>query len=765
MLKKLFAASLAAGSLLPLVSAAGEVVTSRSNGVLALENGLTRLELRESDFALLSIVNQENGCEYVTGTPEGLFRLTMLEAGEKPEQWYGLAKGILFHTGAFGIHTAESFGHGGEGGWNLKLSHPGWSEGDLDITITVTMTEDSPLFSWDIAIDNKSSRPIQHLEFPYLSGLGVEGAEDTEYMAVPVYSGHKRKDIRKQYSGLLGYTEYPAGGMTIQLFTYEDGNENAFYFAAHDSSNYKKCFVALPTGDQKNFMESVIHYPDKPYAPGVWELAYPVVTGPFRGDWYDGCKMYRSWAITQPRWSQSLAEKPDVGGWFKDTPVWFQGNEWTFTEEALLEFADKIAGVREKLGYPMAFHWYIWQQYGKHDFNYPDYLPARPGFAEAVAKVQAAGVKVIPYLNSHLCETSLPIWRELELYKYAKRDCAGNLWRVYGVGENKSRTDDGSGPVDIFRGDQEGRDMVPMCVGTPVWQDVILAQAKGLIDEYNVDAIYWDETFCYQGLCYAKDHHHDWIGGTFHADGISELHRKAGALRPEGVFTLGENLGESYIDVCGALLNGHSDGNADSLPLFQTVYSDRTSEIGLFVRGWEFSEYDVLASKLAFNLLRGRVLGWFNSDHGILDIRLEKYAPQMELLKHFCDVRLAGLPWLYSGEMLRKPDMSALEQVTKIWQPWDSAENKPYVFPVVEGACYLAADGRLGLILVNMTDKEQQIEFPWNFEDWGGEQGSEVSRSEYRNSRWSASEKVTLDGTVKAELKPYEAIIISFSAE
>ena len=744
-------------------ASAGPVRTGRADGVLTLENGQARLVLREPNYTLEKITNLETGCEYVAEPGEGIFRLTMMKPGEAPDQWYNLPAGTLFHAGAFGRKSAEPFGDGSSGGWILKYSAAAWGKGDILVTIRITLEEDSPLFQWDISIDNRSDEAIQHLEFPYLGGLGAAGAEATEFMAVPIYSGRKQTNLRKHFAGLLGYTEYPAGGMTVQLMTYDNGRGDALYFASHDGQNFKKTFVARPTGTQKAFNETVIHYPDMPYRRATWELQYPVVAGPISGDWYDACKIYRSWALTQERWSKSLAERGEIPAWVPETPVWFQGNEWTFTEEALLAFADRIVAVREALGYPMAFHWYIWQQYGKHDYMYPDYLPARPGFAEAVRKVQAAGVKVIPYLNIQLCETRLPIWGELELARAAKRDYAGELYRCYGVCDDRSKKGDASKPVDVFRGETAGRDMVPMCPSEPAWQEVILAQARGLAEDYKVDAIYWDETFCYPGLCYASDHTHPWIGGPAHADGVAEIHRRSVALR-EGLVTAGENLGESYTDVCPLLINAHSDGQGDSLPIFQTVHSDHVAEVGLFVKGGEFSDPEVFFSKLAFSLLRGRILGWFNSDHGLLGIVKPEYEEQLKMLRHFCDVRLAGLPWLYSGEMLRKPDMSALPSVVRTWSPWDSSGNQDFTFPAVDAACYLSADGRIGIILVNLTGEKQQAVFPWNFRDWGGAPGMKLSRSEYRDGAWSTPAEFTLSDTVTAEMPPHQAVILAFGA-
>ena len=58
----------------------------------------------------------------------------------------------------------------------------------------------------------------------------------------------------------------------------------------------------------------------------------------------------------------------------------------------------------EFLGLPVGFHWYNWHQI-PFDNDYPHYFPTKPGFAEGVRELQAAGVFVMPYINGRLWDT------------------------------------------------------------------------------------------------------------------------------------------------------------------------------------------------------------------------------------------------------------------------------------------------------------------------------------------------------------------------
>ncbi len=748
--------------LLGFVVCTAEVVVERTPDTLVLKNELTKLELNANDFSLKQLTDLRNGRQFVTEPGGVLFSLTGFVKNQKPPAWYVTPGGIGVPAAKFTGHEARKL----KNGWLLRFRQAPLGNGTVNVDITVTLAENSSLFRWEISIANSSNIPLQQAIFPHFSGLGSTrpGSENTDYLAAPVYSGMMCKNPRSKNTIGPGLSEYPASGMTIQLLTYCDGQDEALYFASHDAENYRKTFLAHPSGSKKSFSEGIIHYADRPYNPGVWKLPYPIYWGPVQGDWYDTAKIYRSWAIRQPRWEKSLAERKDIPKWFRELPVWFQGNQWGGDADAMLGFADKIVKVREALGHEIGFHWYIWQKYIAHDYNYPDYFPARPGFAEAVKKVQAAGVRVMPYLNIHLCETQLPIWKEKHLEKAAKRNSTGELYRSYGVCGSFGKVVDSSAPVDVFRGDQKGRDMVPMCPGEKVWQDIMVDAAGRLVNQYGVDLIYYDETYVFAGICYARNHRHQWLGGTDHAEGIAEIHRRTHKLRPDGVITTGENLGESYIDVCSALINAHSDMRVDSLPIFQTVFADRTTEIGIFVNQTELASPDVFASKLAFMLIRGRQLGWFPSDQKALDIVNPKYAKQLEMLKKYCDLRLAALPYLYEGEMLRAPDTSALPQVTRRWEIWPSFTEKiDYKFPVVCAGMFRAPDQSLGMALGNVTDQSQTVEIPWNAKDWGIAPGTQVQISTFENGKWGKPLLTALPERLKISVPPYSPALVKIS--
>ena len=739
----------------------GAVTVEQKLDVLVLKNKWVQLELNAQNFSLKQLTDLRDGNQYVTEPGGSLFTVTGYIENQKPPIWYVAPVGIRLTADKFQEYKFEKR----KDGWILEYKNAPLGNGTVSVKVTITLPEDSSLFQWSISVDNSSDTPLQQVVFPSFSGLGSArlNSENTDYIAAPIYSGAKLARPRVNHTTGPGLAEYPGSGMSIQLLTYCDGQGGSLYFASHDADNYRKTFSVAPSVSKKSFREEIIHYADAPYNPGKWNLAYSVYWGPVQGDWYDTAKIYRKWAIQQPRWRKSLADRDDIPAWFRKLPVWFQGNVWGGDAKKMDAFADKMIEVRKALGYEMGFHWYVWGRYLTFDYNYPDYFPARPGFSEAVKKVQKAGIRVMPYMNIHLCETTLPLWKEKHLEMAAKRNSMGQLRRSYGVGSSVGKVTDTSAPVDVFRGEQNNRDMVPMCPAEKVWQDIMVDAASILVNQYGVDLIYYDETYVFPGLCFAKNHHHKWFGGTYHADAISEIHRRTHQVCPEGVITTGENLGESYIDVCSALIDGHSDMKFNSLPIFQTVFADRTTEIGIFVYRPEYSSPDIFASKLAFNLIRGRQLGWFNSDQRAFNLAKPEYARQLEILKKYCGARIAALPYLYEGEMLRAPDPSAMTTVKRTWVIWGRFDKVDYQIPVVLSGMYQAPDQSLGLILANVTNKKQEVKIPWNEKDWGMKLGTKIHRSIYVNGKWNSNTIEKLSNEMKIAVPAYAPVVIKIS--
>jgi hypothetical protein len=220
---------------------------------------------------------------------------------------------------------------------------------------------------------------------------------------------------------------------------------------------------------------------------------------------------------------------------------------------------------------------------------------------------------------------------------------------------------------------------------------------------------------------------------------------------------VGENTSEAFIKYCDGLLNAHSDMRPDSLPIFHTVHSNHTTEIGTLVVGTESHDLDIFLSKLGFNLVRGRQLGWLNIYFEMITPEFNK---QLVKLREFCNVRRAGQEFLFFGELLRTPAIASLPKVERRWVVGPSFEKVSYALPVVLGECYRAPNGDIGLILVNHTDKTHTAKIPWNAKDWGIAVGTKISRQDYGNGQWSKPISQAMTGDLTVTVPAYTPMIV-----
>jgi hypothetical protein len=273
---------------------------------------------------------------------------------------------------------------------------------------------------------------------------------------------------------------------------------------------------------------------------------------------------------------------------------------------------------------------------------------------------------------------------------------------------------------------------------------------------------YLDQLCNYPARCHARNHDHPASGGNYIAEGerrIARNIRNFGA--PGEIAIVGEGVTEIAIDAVDGLLNGHCDTDPESIPIFQTIYSDRTTEIGCFIGRRDLDNVDTIPAKMAFNLVRGRQLGWVNED------QFDAFAPgnrtAMETIARYARVRMAVPEFLFYGTMLRTPSLSDVATVTLPWYTWVRGKLDQKTIPVVFTECYRSPDGRVGVILANHTAEVQSVQLRANWKDWGFDLKRPLSVRTLNNLSWGAPETGHARAAYPLTIPPRDAIVVEFS--
>lgn len=462
-----------------------------------------------------------------------------------------------------------------------------------------------------------------------------------------------------------------------------------------------------------------------------------IACGPVTGDWYDAAKIYRKWLSSLPEW-QPIYQRTTSPAWFANLSIWYQGQDRNPPQEKMDKHVNRLLKIRERVGEPIGFHWYLWEKTNWYD---PDLFPAKPGFKEAIAAVEKAGVHVMPYIDIELFDSASPIWTNEKVEPWASRDA---YHEFYKTGEWTANSK-----------------LLNMCPATTYWQDRMVSYVKTLVQDYGVKAVYLDELHVYPFLCYAKNHGHPATGGTYFRDAYRKMIQRMKA--ESGIKNLvltGEGCTEAYADLIDGQLNGLCDTRPDSIPLFQSVMKDNTIEWGLFISQAEVDTLETFAGKIGHAFVRGRQLGWINLDQ--FDLLKPAQDRQVEFLRKLAVARRAGKEFLLYGEFLRTPDLAAVATHKVPWMVTATSKHEEMTMPDVLAEAYRAPDGDIGIVLANITDAPVTAAIPVNTKEWGLKPGRPYQRSAYRNGAWSPAKTITLPRKLEVNVPAWSPLIVRY---
>ena len=654
------------GVALGATSHAGEVV---------LQNGQVRIALDEArGFALSQITDVGTGKAFLKPDGSPLWELLWRAKG-------GGELRVLADAPA--ERSCKATARGVVLVWSgLKVG-----QGTARVEATAAFDTAGPLSRWRLNVEwTDPSLTLWQADFPRVGGIARHS--DDDMLTIPKYWGRYCTDPVAQ---LRNYKlSYPCSG-SMQFWTFVAGGAG-LYLGTYDSDCWLKYWQWTADAKAGTGMWRAIHLPPVPTpTPRRYEMPYPAVVGTFAGDWHTGAALYRQWALRQP-WCREgpIANRTSITDHFKRSALWLK--YYNEPGKVLGELYDHQRYLRV----PISVHYYRYP-IASFDDNYPEMLPAKPGFIQGVRDMQALGAYVLPYTQGSIWDMDTECWR-----------------REHGAASAAKR-EDGS----FYRWQIRDNAYAWMCPAAKPWQEKVFDFVSKLTWDHGVDGVYLDVLASGRARpCYDTGHGHPIHGanswGTGNRTLLENLRRRVRARKPHASFTTESNC-EIYIDKIDAFLTldvtrGGYIPPVMLLPLFTAVYHDYTIQYGSDCALSTPTDY--FCPLLAEHFAWGAKLTLSEAPVPPIASKPESAAYLRELTRCYDSV---GRPWLLEGQWLRPPKLDVPSRTVRVVR----RRKVDVTMPVVRHSLWRAPDGSLGLVLTNWTAKPQRVDTALRLADYG----------------------------------------------
>ena len=601
----------------------------------------------------------------------------------------------------------------------------------VDVEVLVALNAGDPLSRWRINVKNRGKTyGIWNVMCPFLPLSPIGGDPKTNVLTGPQRRGNITHAPFLESLRRYHLSRCP-GGFNMQFQALYDGSGKGLYLATHDGGGCMKEYHWVSYPEEQYIEYGVRHLPANMGYPGEdFRMRYDVCIGPFFGDWYDACRVYRKWALKQVWCSKGpLAARQDIPCWFKECPVMLVAATPRGDSEVPW-VRDRTLDMLRFLETELPICWYTWKKHvpeeshynnpdspwrvpekrkypcsNIHDGNYP-VLSAVESFSDACKAIKTAGGHVKPYVCARIFDPGLN--ENSPLAKGAKPNVVRNITGKIVPGES-TRTN------VAWR----------MCPYTKWWQDRMAETVRELIRNEHVGGIYFD-TFTGGAIqCFDTRHGHSHGGGNAPYLGARELALAARAAMKEAdaqsVIT-GENSSETAIDLLDGLLYAYTI-TRDTVPMFATVYGDYMVRYGRNVT----PESEMFYLQCATLFTEGAQMGRLSLTHrnpvtkDTVDYLKDfaegsEFAEQMRFIRKLArywkpDV---GAKYLAFGQLLRplkfrEPDPMPMVSLSTDWLK--RRRLAPVFAPVLQSGVFKGRDGSLGIFIVNVTEKPISFRF------------------------------------------------------
>jgi lysophospholipase L1-like esterase len=570
----------------------------------------------------------------------------------------------------------------------------GKEEKCLDVWVSFTLDDDS-FCRINSGFENRSSEyTVFYFLSPVVEGIGaLDNQPQLDYLATPSYNGRLIRDPVSK--GLLGKNRIfqpNRSGHSMEFDAYYNSG-NGLYLGCFDREQFAKRYQ-IGADPGKGISWSLVNVPNNMRkVPQKWEVPYPAVLRCFSGDWYDACQIYREWALKQS-WSSEgpLLSRKSIPQWFKDIDEWLSINE-----SVLISSRPDFNQMTQDFGkYKLGTMCYGWGKGHHFDEMNPERFPLDKQDLEYLKIMSQNNIAVMGYIQ---CTG----WSD-KTESFIKEGGLRSTVKTF------------SGQSLKWATDVKGNEIIayPGKAWTKVLGDTVEEMAKAGFAAAYLDSGNHGGTY----LNFNPNCSSDSGGGNSYIKGnqqlIQSIKQRARKINPDFCFTA-ESFWEGNIAELDGILvcnttNIYLEGNrVTAIPMAQTVYHDYCLMYSVWPSRWDVERDSargyVAKHGLAFTW--GVKPGWnilsllykYQNHEIALETSLKRYEAYSKSKK-----------FLVYGQMLRPPEIISANELLPV--KWHISYSEKYYdvnMPSVLGTAWRSPDGKLGIVLYNISDKAQKI--------------------------------------------------------
>lgn len=576
----------------------------------------------------------------------------------------------------------------------------------------------------DINTSGKNAPWVDNVIFPMLGG--IKSFRD-DYLLVPYYYGQliRQPGKARQRSSFLHHP----GSWSMQMVaffgsdqatapTYSKGTEITGYLrgpaadetgliaACDDEKNYyKELKIDCDPKYPGTFDIRILHYPELPDWPAVkekmgrkfsYQMPYKVKIGTFSGGVESAAAIYRDIIKDHRalRFGKLDAPTNPISPKIKNLAYW--GKHYHGANRVLPD----TLRMWKFFQAPTAIHWPRYTSV-KFDHNNLDYHPLLAEFETGVRTLRRLGIVTAPYVCACMWDQDTPSYKRKNMAAAATRDRFGAPY-LWPIAEANNAW---------------------MSPASPLWRKEYADLTIKLQGQWQTDSQYMDVLACGGKLCY-NPAHKTIGGGNYWTDGnrkmLQNIRKRQNKLEKHLSLTT-EGFTEGYIDLIDAYLilditryAWTKDIGKEFFPLFAYIYHDYAIAYGSDVRST--MPADMIRWQMGLSWQAGIqpcMMGSYFRESSVTDrfnreIIQARHRAAAKFLNRGRGIEVAQVPDLkFAGE-------SAIAAAASSHQVAEPAEKCISQFslwkgPAVLTSAWQASDNSVGITMVNISGKPQQL--------------------------------------------------------